>query len=59
MNIPDYCPACGAELELVRHTSQKGEVYWMKECPEGDWFDPTDPPAEGIQAAREVQDEAV
>lgn len=58
MSIPNYCP-CGAELQLVKHTSQKGEVYWQEECPEGDYFNPVDPPAEGTQAAREVQDAAV
>lgn len=54
--IPDYCPACANILELVKHTTPQGKVYWQKECPEGDWFEPADPPAEGVQAVRTVED---
>lgn len=59
MNIPNYCQACGAVLELVKHTDTAGKVYYQLECPEGDWFEPAEPPAECTQAVREVQDAAV
>lgn len=58
MGIPRFC-VCGSILELVKHTAVNGDVYWRLECPEGDFIEVVDPPAEGTQAAREVQDEAV
>jgi len=58
MAIPNYCPACSNILELVKHINLAGEVYYQMECPEGDWFESADPPAEDAQAAREVLDEA-
>lgn len=58
MLIPRFCPACGDILQLVQHTTPSNEVYYQWECPEQDWFESADPPAEGQQADRRVVDGA-
>lgn len=55
MAISKFCPICGDILQLVEHTANDETVYWQWECPEGDWYEPADPPQtaadSGIQSA--------
>ncbi|BCD89689.1 hypothetical protein PSm6_60960 [Pseudomonas solani] len=51
-----FCPICGDVLQLVQHTPAVLPVYWQWECPEGDWFEAANPPAEGQQAEKVVDE---
>lgn len=51
-----FCPICGDIMQLVKRTIG-GVVYWHIESPECGYSEVTDPPAEGVQADKVVNEE--
>lgn len=41
-SIPYFCPICGDILFKVQNTASDGTVWCEWQCPEGDWFEPTE-----------------